>query len=75
MNQKWKKQINNYSERKYKYKTQKSILNDRNSYSKISHDTTFMWMKKSIVKDNWHRTCFCIYDGYFGFHSSVRLGN
>ena len=40
------KQINDYFERKYRY-FQKSILKDRNSYSKTDHDATFMRMKES----------------------------
>ena len=43
---KYKKQINDYFERKYRYEFQKSILKDRNSYSKTDHDATFMRMKK-----------------------------
>ena len=40
------KQINDYFERKYRYEFQKSILKDRNSYSKTDHDATFMRMKR-----------------------------
>lgn len=47
---KYKKKINDYSERKYKYETQKSILKDRNSYSKTDHDATFMRMKDDNMK-------------------------
>ena len=43
---KYKKQINDYSQRKHKYEVQKSILKDRNSYSKTDHDATFMRMKE-----------------------------
>ena len=42
---KYKKQINDYFERKYRYEFQKSILKD-NSYSKTDHDATFMRMKR-----------------------------
>ena len=31
---------------KYRYEFQKSILKDRNSYSKTDHDATFMRMKR-----------------------------
>ena len=41
------KQINDYSERKYKYEVQK----DRNSYSKTDHDATFMRMKEDHMKN------------------------
>ena len=42
------KQINDYFERKYRYEFQKSILKDRNSYSKT--DATFMRMKEDHEK-------------------------
>ena len=35
------KQINDYFERKYRYEFQKSILKDRNSYSKTDHDDIY----------------------------------
>ncbi len=35
-----------YFERKYRYEFQKSILKDRNSYSKTDYDATFMRMKE-----------------------------
>ncbi|MDN8760450.1 IS5/IS1182 family transposase, partial [Staphylococcus aureus] len=41
----YKKKINEYSERKHRYDVQKSILKDRNNYSKTDHDATFMRMK------------------------------
>ena len=44
------KQINDYFERKYRYEFQKSILKDRNSYSKTDHDATFMRMKEDHMK-------------------------
>ena len=43
-------QINDYSERKHRYDVQKSILKDRNSYSKTDYDTTFMRMKEDHMK-------------------------
>lgn len=48
---KYKKQINDYSERNHKYEFQKSILKDRNSYSKTDHDATFMRMKEHHMKN------------------------
>ena len=52
----YKKQINDYFERKYRYEFQKSILKDRNSYSKTDHDATFMRMKEDHMKmDNLSR--------------------
>ena len=48
---KYKKQINDYSERKSKYEIQKSILKDRNSYSKTDNDATFMRMKDDHMKN------------------------
>lgn len=48
---KYKKQINDYFERKYRYEFQKSILKDRNSYSKTDHDATFMRMKEDHMKN------------------------
>ena len=45
------KQINDYFERKYRYEFQKSILKDRNSYSKTDHDATFMRMKEDHMKN------------------------
>ena len=39
-------------ERKYRYEFQKSILKDRNSYSKTDHDATFMRMKEDHKMDN-----------------------
>ena len=36
--------------RKHKYDVQKSILKDRNSYSKTDHDATFMRMKEDHMK-------------------------
>ena len=47
---KMQKQINDYFERKYRYEFQKSILKDRNSYSKTDHDATFMRMKEDHMK-------------------------
>ncbi|GGB78051.1 Transposase [Staphylococcus nepalensis] len=47
----YKKKFAAYSERKYKYKTQKAILQDRNSYSKTDHDATFMRMKENHMKN------------------------
>ena len=47
----YKKQINDYSGRKHKYDVQKSILKDRNSYSKTDHDATFMRMKEDHMKN------------------------
>ncbi len=47
----YKKKFAAYSERKYKYKTQKAILQDRNSYSKTDHDATFMRMKEDHMKN------------------------
>ncbi|WP_368884308.1 transposase, partial [Staphylococcus haemolyticus] len=38
-------------ERKYRYEFQKSILKDRNSYSKTDHDATFMRMKEDHMKN------------------------
>ncbi len=46
----YKMQINDYSERKHRYDVQKSILKDRNSYSKTDYDTTFMRMKEDHMK-------------------------
>ncbi|EFV88250.1 transposase [Staphylococcus epidermidis UC7032] len=43
-------QINYYSKRKHKYEVQKSILKDRNSYSKTDHDATFMRIKEDHMK-------------------------
>ncbi|MFV8028134.1 IS5/IS1182 family transposase, partial [Staphylococcus aureus] len=43
---KFKKKFDDYSERKRKYEEQKSILKDRNSFSKTDHDATFMRMKE-----------------------------
>ncbi|CXY54128.1 IS1272 transposase [Staphylococcus aureus] len=48
---KYKKQINDYFERKYRYEFQKSILKDRNSYSKTDYDATFMRMKEDHMKN------------------------
>ncbi|WP_338605252.1 transposase [Staphylococcus haemolyticus] len=48
---KYKKQINDYFERKYRYEFQKSILKDRNSYSKTDHDATYMRMKEDHMKN------------------------
>lgn len=48
---KYKKQINDYSERKHKYEVQQSILKDRNSYSKTDYDATFMRMKENHMKN------------------------
>lgn len=48
---KYKKQINDYFERKHKYEVQKSILKDRNSYSKTDYDVTFMRMKEDHMKN------------------------
>ena len=36
--------------RKHKYDVQKSILKDRNRYSKTDHDATFMRMKEDHMK-------------------------
>ena len=47
---KYKKQINDYFERKYRYEFQKSILKDRNTYSKTDRDATFMRMKEDHMK-------------------------
>ena len=47
----YKKQINDYSGRKHKYDVQKSILKDRNSYSKTDRDATFMRMKEDHMKN------------------------
>ncbi|MGW9857412.1 hypothetical protein ACUXIR_001868 [Staphylococcus hominis] len=47
----YKKQINDYSEQKHKYEVPKSILKDRNSYSKTDHDATFMRMKEDHMKN------------------------
>ncbi|MGX0341943.1 DDE family transposase [Staphylococcus hominis] len=47
----YKKQINDYSERKHKYEVQKSILKDGNSYSKTDHDATFVRMKEDHMKN------------------------
>ncbi|PKI09157.1 IS5/IS1182 family transposase [Staphylococcus shinii] len=47
----YKKKFADYSERKYKYKKQKAILQDRNSYSKTDHDATFMRMKEDHMKN------------------------
>ncbi|HDC5902931.1 TPA: transposase, partial [Staphylococcus aureus] len=38
-------------ERKSKYEEQKSILKDRNSFSKTDHDATFMRMKEDHMKN------------------------
>ncbi|HBC4451788.1 TPA: transposase [Staphylococcus aureus] len=43
--------IDDYSERKSKYEEQKSILKDRNSFSKTDHDATFMRMKEDHMKN------------------------
>ncbi len=48
---KYRKKFDDYSERKYKYQTQKSILKDRNSYSKTDYDATFMRMKEDHMKN------------------------
>ena len=42
--------FDDYSERKSKYEGQKSILKDRNSFSKTDHDATFMRMKEDHMK-------------------------
>ena len=47
---KFKKKFDDYSERKRKYEEQKSILKDRNSFSKTDHDATFMRMKEDHMK-------------------------
>ena len=49
---KYKKQINDYFERKYRYEFQNLFLKDRNSYSKTDHDATFMRMKDHMKMDN-----------------------
>ena len=36
---------------KHKYEVQKSILKDRNSYSKTDYDATFMRMKEDHMKN------------------------
>ena len=46
----YKKQINDYSGRKHRYEVQKSILKDRNSYSKTDYDATFIRMKEDYMK-------------------------
>lgn len=46
---KYRKKFSHYSERKYKHETQKSILQDRNSYSKTDYDATFTKMKEDHV--------------------------
>ncbi|KPE17457.1 transposase, partial [Staphylococcus aureus] len=43
--------FDDYSERKNKYEEQKSILKDRNSFSKTDHDATFMRMKEDHMKN------------------------
>ncbi|HDG6898112.1 TPA: transposase, partial [Staphylococcus aureus] len=43
--------FDDYSERKSKYEEQKSILKDRNSFSKTDHDATFMRMKEDHMKN------------------------
>lgn len=48
---KFKKKFDDYSERKNKYEEQKSILKDRNSFSKTDHDATFMRMKEDHMKN------------------------
>lgn len=48
---KFKKKFDDYSQRKYKYQYQKSILKNRNSYSKTNHDATFMRMKDDHMKN------------------------
>ncbi|WP_337127844.1 transposase, partial [Staphylococcus aureus] len=48
---KFKKKFDDYSERKSKYEEQKSILKDRNSFSKTDHDATFMRMKEEHMKN------------------------
>ena len=45
------KKFDDYSERKSKYEEQKSILKDRNSFSKTDHDATFMRMKEDHMKN------------------------
>ncbi|MBM6544530.1 transposase, partial [Staphylococcus aureus] len=45
------KKFDDYSERKSKYEEQKSILKDRNSFSKTDHDATFMRMKEDYMKN------------------------
>ena len=47
---KFKNKFDDYSERKSKYEEQKSILKDRNSFSKTDHDATFMRMKEDHMK-------------------------
>ncbi len=47
----FKKKIDDYSQRKLKYHYQKSILKERNSYSKTDHDATFMRMKEDHMKN------------------------
>ncbi|MBG3701108.1 IS1182 family transposase [Staphylococcus aureus] len=48
---KFKNKFDDYSERKNKYEEQKSILKDRNSFSKTDHDATFMRMKEDHMKN------------------------
>src|SRR5699024_7287767 len=47
----WNAKQATISERKYKHKTQINILQDRNSYSKTDHDSTFMRMKENHMKN------------------------
>ncbi|WP_258028420.1 IS1182 family transposase, partial [Staphylococcus aureus] len=48
---KFKNKFDDYSEIKSKYEEQKSILKDRNSFSKTDHDATFMRMKEDHMKN------------------------
>ncbi|MFY0498984.1 IS5/IS1182 family transposase, partial [Staphylococcus haemolyticus] len=48
---KYKKQINDYFERKSRYEFQKSIFKARKSYSKTDHEATFMSMKEDPMKN------------------------
>ncbi len=56
-----KKQINDYFERKYRYEFQKSILKDRNSYSKTDHDATFMRIERNQMKNGQPPSGYLIY--------------
>ena len=49
-NQKYKKQINDYFERKYRYEFQNLFLKDRNSYSKTG-DATFYENEEDRMKN------------------------
>jgi len=50
--QKWTEQLTEYKERQENYILSKSLMKDRNSYSKTDQDATFMHMKEDHMKNS-----------------------